>query len=45
MSRSLVILILILVVVVGGLFYLAGRETEQTPVRVEKAVALGNLAG
>ncbi|HVI99468.1 MAG TPA: hypothetical protein VM657_10420 [Sphingomonas sp.] len=44
MSRSLVILILILVVVVGGLFWLAGRDAEQTPVRVEKAVALENLA-
>jgi hypothetical protein len=44
MSRSLVILILVIVVIVGGLFWLAGRDTEQTPVRVEKAVALENLA-
>src|SRR3546814_6969521 len=43
MSRSLVILLLIVVVIVGGLFFLAGRDAEQTTVRVEKAGALENL--
>lgn len=43
MSRPLVILILVLLLVVGGLFFLAGRSTETQPVQVEKAVALENL--
>lgn len=38
MSRGTIILILILVLVVGGLFLLAGRDTEKPPVRVEKAL-------
>ncbi|MFD1789063.1 hypothetical protein ACFSC3_15985 [Sphingomonas floccifaciens] len=44
MSRPLVILVVLLVVVVGGLFVLAGRDTTQAPTRVEKAVALENLS-
>lgn len=44
MSRSLVILLVVLVVLIGGMFVLAGRTTEQQPVQVEKAVALENLA-
>ncbi|MGK6320097.1 MULTISPECIES: hypothetical protein [Sphingomonas] len=44
MSRSLVILLLILVVLVGGMFWLAGRNSEKAPVKVEKAVALENLS-
>ncbi len=43
MSRSLVILLVVLLALVAGLFLLAGRSTEQTPVQVEKAVALENL--
>lgn len=43
MSRPLLILIVALVVVVGGLFWLAGRDAERAPVRVEKAVSLENL--
>jgi preprotein translocase subunit YajC len=43
MSRSLVILIVVLLVLVGGLFFLAGRQTEKQPVQVEKAVSLENL--
>lgn len=44
MSRSLVILIIMLVLLAGGLFFLAGRDTETPPVTVEKPVALENLA-
>ena len=44
MSRPLVILVVLLVVVVGGLFVLAGRDTAKDPVRVEKAVSLENLS-
>jgi hypothetical protein len=44
MSRSLVILIIVLVLLVGGMFFLAGRSTEKPPVTVEKPVALENLA-
>ncbi|HEX7656887.1 MAG TPA: hypothetical protein VF404_07800 [Sphingomonas sp.] len=43
MSRSLVILLLVIVVVVGGLFWLAGRDTAQSPHQVEKTVPLANL--
>lgn len=44
MSRLLVSLIVLLVIVVGGLFFLAGRATEQPTARIEKPVELGNLA-
>jgi hypothetical protein len=44
MSRSLLALIVLLVVVVGGLFVLAGRGSEKEPVRMEKVVPLDNLA-
>lgn len=43
MSRSLVLLIVIVVVLVGALFVLAGLDTEKEPVRVEKVVPLENL--
>ena len=43
MSRSLVILLIVVVALIAGLFVLAGRDTETQPVRVEKAVALENL--
>ncbi|MBC9031055.1 hypothetical protein IAG41_01490 [Sphingomonas sp. JC676] len=43
MSRSLVALIVVIVVLVGGVFLLAGRSTEKEPVRVEKVVPLENL--
>lgn len=45
MSRILVTLIVVLVVVVGGLFFLSGRAHETTQTRVEKAVSLANLQG
>lgn len=44
MSRALVLAIVAVVLIVGGLFVLAGRDSSQPPVRVEKAVALENLA-
>jgi hypothetical protein len=44
MSRSLVTLILIILVVVGGLFWLSGRDAETAQTRVEKAVPLENLS-
>jgi len=44
MSRSLLALIVVLVVLVGGLFLLAGRSSEKEPVRMEKVVPLDNLA-
>lgn len=44
MSRPLLILIVVLVVLIGGLFLLAGRDTTKAPTRVEQAVALENLS-
>ena len=44
MSRSLVIIIMVAVLLIGGLFFLSGRNTEKQPVTVEKVVPLENLA-
>ncbi|MEN3746370.1 hypothetical protein TPR58_04260 [Sphingomonas sp. HF-S3] len=44
MSRSLVVLIAVLVLLVAGLFFFAGRDTAKEPTRVEKGVSLENLA-
>lgn len=44
MSRPLLILVVVLIVLVVGLFVLAGRDTTREPTRMEKAVALENLA-
>jgi hypothetical protein len=44
MSRLLVSILVLLVVVVGGLFLLAGRAREVPQTRVEKAVSLANLS-
>lgn len=43
MSRSLIIAVAVVVVLVGGLFFLAGRDTAKEPVRVEKVLPLENL--
>ena len=44
MSRLVVTSVVILVVLVGGLFLLAGRGGHERPVsHVEKAVSLANL--
>jgi hypothetical protein len=44
MSRLVVTVIVALVILVGGMFLLAGRATERAPVTVEKAVDLANLS-
>jgi high-affinity Fe2+/Pb2+ permease len=43
MSRLIVSVAVILVVVVGGLFLLAGRSGERPVTQVEKQVVLANL--
>jgi hypothetical protein len=44
MSRSLVALIVVLVVLIGGIVLLSMRSSVKEPVRVEKVVPLENLA-
>jgi hypothetical protein len=44
MPRMIVVLIVVLVLLIGGLFLLAGRTSEKEPTRVEKVVPLENLA-
>jgi len=44
MSRLIVSVVVVLVVIVGGLFLLAGQAKERPQTRVEKPVELGNLA-
>ncbi|WP_197422048.1 MULTISPECIES: hypothetical protein [unclassified Sphingomonas] len=44
MSRSLIIIVIVAILLIGGLFFLAGRDTEKQPARVEKVVPLENLA-
>lgn len=44
MSRSLFILIAAVILLIGGLFFLAGRDAERQQARVEKVVPLENLA-
>lgn len=43
MSRLLVIVIAVVILLIGGLFFLSARDTEKQPVRVEKVVPLENL--
>ncbi len=45
MPRLLVSAAVLLVVVIGVLFLLAGRVTERPQTRVEKPVSLANLQG
>ncbi|HEU0045037.1 hypothetical protein [Sphingomonas sp.] len=44
MSRLLVIIVAVLVVLIGGMFLLAGQATERPRTQVEKAVDLANLS-
>jgi hypothetical protein len=44
MSRSFVVLIVVLVLVVGGIVFLSTRGTQKEPVRMEKVVPLENLS-
>lgn len=41
--RSLLALIVVLVLLVGGLVFLSTRSSEKEPVRMEKVVPLDNL--
>ena len=43
MPRFAVTVIVVLLVIVGALFFLAGRDAERPQTHVEKAVALANL--
>ncbi len=43
MSRSVVLFIALLVILLGGLYLLAGRATERPLTQVEKSVSLENL--
>lgn len=45
MSRTMVTVIVGVVVLVGGLFFLSSRAHETPQTRVEKAVSLANLQG
>ncbi len=44
MSRFALSVVVVLVLVVGGLFLLAGRASERPQTHVEKDVALANLS-
>ena len=44
MSRSIVALIVVVVLIIGGLFWLAGRHGEKPVTHVEKVVPIENLA-
>ena len=43
MPRSIVVLIVVVLALIGGLFFLASRDTTKEPVRVEKVIPLENL--
>jgi hypothetical protein len=43
MVRPIIILVVIVAVLVGALFLLAGRAGERPQTRVEKVVSLGDL--
>jgi hypothetical protein len=43
MSRSLLALLVVLVLLVGGLVFLSTRSSEKEPVRMEKVIPLDNL--
>lgn len=43
MPRSLLALIVVVVLLVGGIVFLSTRSTEKEPVRMEKVVPLDNL--
>lgn len=44
MPRSLVALIVVLVLLIGGIVLLSMRTSEKEPVRIEKAIPLDNLS-
>lgn len=42
--RLIVSLVVLIVLIVGSLFFFAGRATERPLTQIEKPVELGNLA-
>ena len=44
MSRLIVVLIVLLVLVAGALFFLSGRAGERPTTRIETPVEINNLA-
>lgn len=44
MPRSIIVLIVAVVLVVGGIVLLSMRDTHKEPTRVDKVVTLENLA-
>jgi hypothetical protein len=44
MSRFAISVVVILVILIGGLVFLSGRNAEQEQIHVEKAVSLANLS-
>lgn len=44
MPRWVLVLIVVLVVLLGGLFVLAGMDVEKQPTQIEQVVPLDNLA-
>lgn len=43
--RLIVSLLFVVLLIVGALFFFAGRATERPVTQIEKPVELGNLAG
>lgn len=44
MPRSIIVLIVAAVLLVGGIVLLSMRDTHKEPTRIDKAVSLENLA-
>jgi hypothetical protein len=44
MPRSVILLIVVAVVLLGGIVLLSMRDTHKEPTRIDKAVSLENLA-
>ncbi|MCW3849550.1 hypothetical protein OF829_20120 [Sphingomonas sp. LB-2] len=44
MPRSIIVLIVVAVLLVGGIVLLSMRDTHKEPTRIDKAVPLENLA-
>ena len=44
MPRSIIALIVVLVLLVGGIFLLSTRDSHKEPTRIDKEVPLANLA-
>jgi hypothetical protein len=44
MPRSIIALIVVVVLLLGGIFLLSRCDTQKEPTRIDKAVSLENLA-